>query len=191
MHILDILLIAVGLAMDCFAVSVAAGIVLKTFQLKPIFRIALLFGLFQAVMPVIGWLVGISFKSYIELYDHWIALLILSVLGIKMIREALAPQDEACCNKSINPFLWSSVLVLAVATSIDALATGIVFVSFPTQILVQGSFIIGLVSFVFSLAGNYIGVYFGKRFTFRIEIVGGIILLLIGLKIFIEHMYQS
>ncbi|MBN2786850.1 MAG: manganese efflux pump [Paludibacteraceae bacterium] len=192
MHILDILLIAIGLAMDCFAVSVAAGIVLKTFQLKPIFRIALLFGLFQAVMPVIGWLVGIGFKSYIELYDHWVALFILSVLGIKMIREAVVlQQEDGSCNKSINPFLWSSVLVLAVATSIDALATGIVFVSFSTQILIQASLIIGLVSFVFSLAGNYIGVYFGKRFTFRIEIVGGIILLLIGLKIFIEHMYQS
>ncbi len=141
-----------------------------------------------------------TFSTLIRSFDHWIAFGLLALVGGKMLHEVYEEWKEspdACAcpvgdeEKKRDLSSKRIVLLLAIATSIDALATGIVFVSFSTQILLQGSFIIGLVSFVFSLAGNYIGVYFGKKFTFRIEIVGGIILLLIGLKIFIEHMYQS
>lgn len=191
MHILDILLIAIGLAMDCFAVSVASGIILKKFKWKLVLRMALLFGIFQALMPLIGWGAGIFFKSYIETYDHWVALLILTVLGIKMIREGMASQEEENKRgKSIHPKQWSSVLMLSLATSIDALATGIVFIPFNEQILLVAVLLIGVVSFLFSLAGNYIGTHFGKKFDFRIEIAGGLILIGIGVKIFATHVFS-
>jgi len=192
MAILDILLIAIGLAMDCFAVSVASGIIVKKFDWKLVLRMAVMFGFFQELMPFIGWLAGVYFKSYMEAYDHWVALIILTALGIKMIREGLASEaEEEERAKSIHPAQWGSLLMLSVATSIDALATGIVFIPFSVQTMIIAISIIGLVSFVFTIAGNYIGVHFGKKFNFRIEILGGVILIAIGLKIFTEHMLAS
>jgi len=189
MEILDIILISIGLAMDCFAVSIASGIILKRFQPNVALRMAFMFGLFQGVMPLGGYFAGYYFKSVIEEYDHWVALLILLFLGIKMIKEGLASQDEEDERaKTICPLLWSSILMLSLATSIDALATGIVFISFSWERLLLSLFIIGFTSFAFSIGGSYIGARFGKRFNFRIEILGGVILIGIGVKIFLSHL---
>lgn len=190
MSILDILLIAIGLAMDCLAVSVASGIILKKFQWKRVLRMALLFGMFQAIMPLLGWLSGVWFKSYMEAYDHWVSLIILTFLGIKMLREgAASEEEEELRGKSIHPTQWKNLLLLSLATSIDALATGIVFIPFSIQLLIIALSIIGFISFLFSIIGNYIGSHFGGKFNFRIEILGGIILIGIGLKIFATHMW--
>jgi len=191
MGLLEVILIAVALAMDCFAVSIAGGIIVQKFQWKWVLRMAFLFGLFQGVMPLIGYFAGFYFKRYIQSYDHWIALLILCFLGVKMIREGAAPQEEENERaKTISPLLWSSILLMALATSIDALATGIIFISVPT-ILLEAILIIGLASFLFSVIGSFIGTHFGGKFNFRVEIAGGIILILIGLKIFAEHMWLN
>lgn len=191
MGLLEIILIAIGLAMDCFAVSVAGGIILKEFKFGIALRMALMFGLFQGIMPLLGYFAGFYFKAYIEAYDHWIALLILGFLGVKMIREGVAPQEEEDERaKSINPMSWASLLLMSLATSIDALATGIVFVSF-SQILLEAICIIAFVSFAFGFIGNYIGAKAGGRFNFRIEILGGIILIAIGLKVFITHILTN
>lgn len=184
------MLISIGLAMDCFAVSIASGIILKKFQPNVALRMAFMFGLFQAVMPLIGYFAGYYFKSFIELYDHWLALLILLFLGAKMIKEGLASQDEENKRaKTICPLLWSSILMLSLATSIDALATGLVFISFDWFQLLEAIVIIGFTSFLFSILGTYIGVRFGRKFNFRIEILGGVILIAIGLKIFLSHLF--
>jgi putative Mn2+ efflux pump MntP len=189
MGIIEVVLIAIALAMDCFAVSVAGGIIVQKFQWKWVLRMAFLFGLFQGVMPLIGYTAGYFFKSYIENYDHWLALFILLFLGLKMIREGAANEEEENERaKSICPLRWSSLLLMALATSIDALATGIIFISFPT-ILLKALLIIGFASFIFSIAGSFIGTRFGGKFNFRIEILGGIILIIIGIKIFVEHMW--
>lgn len=189
MGLFEIILISIGLAMDCFAVSLAGGIIVKKFEWKWVLRMALLFGLFQGIMPLFGYLAGYFFKDLISTYDHWIALLILGFLGIKMIREGAAPQDEENERaKQICPLSWASLLMMSIATSIDALATGIMFVSVP-NILVFAVCIIAFVSFLFSVLGSYLGTHFGGKFNFRIEILGGVILIAIGLKIFVEHMW--
>jgi putative Mn2+ efflux pump MntP len=186
----DILLIAVGLAMDCFAVSIASGIILKKFDWKPVLRMATMFGLFQGIMPVIGWCLGVWFKRYIESYDHWVSLVILTILGIKMIREGFASEkEEEKRGKSIHPTKWKSLLMLSVATSIDALATGIIFIPYSVKTFIEAIFVIALVSFLFAVTGNFIGSKFGKKFNFRIEVLGGLILIIIGLKIFIVHTF--
>ncbi len=191
MSVLDIILIAIALAMDCFAVSIAGGIILKEFNWKIVLRMAILFGLFQGFMPFVGWLAGMWFKSYIEVYDHWFALIILLIIGIKMIREGLASEaEEAERVKSICPSRWSSVLWLSLATSIDALATGVVFIPFDPQLFIVAISIIAIISFLFSVLGSYIGTHFGGKFNFRIEILGGVILIGIGIKIFISHMWM-
>lgn len=192
MNYLDIILLAIALAMDCFAVSIASGIILKKFDWRTVLRMALLFGIFQAVMPLVGWSVGIWFKSYIEVYDHWIALVLLSLLGVKMIREGTATDEENNERvKTICPLKWSSLFMMALATSIDALATGIVFIPFSTVLLCWALVIIGVVSVFFSILGSYIGVHFGNKLSFNIEILGGIMLISIGLKIFISHMFLN
>ena len=192
MNYLDIILLAIALAMDCFAVSIASGIILKKFDWRTVLRMALLFGIFQAIMPLVGWSVGIWFKSYIEVYDHWIALVLLSLLGVKMIREGTATDEENNERvKTICPLKWSSLFMMALATSIDALATGIVFIPFSTVLLCWALVIIGVVSVFFSILGSYIGVHFGNKLSFNIEILGGIMLISIGLKIFISHMFLN
>ena len=185
MNTLTIILIAVALAMDCFAVSIANGITLKKINLPAILKMALLFGLFQGAMPVFGWLAGIGFRSFIEHWDHWIALIILSFLGIKMIHEGLSGKKETSCYSDQG---WKCLILLAIATSIDALATGIMFVPFP-DIFLNAIIIIGATSFLFSILGNFVGVFFGKKFNLKVEIFGGLVLIAIGIKIFVEHTF--
>jgi putative Mn2+ efflux pump MntP len=185
MDLFTLILIAIGLAMDCFAVSVANGMTLHKINWNQLLKMAFVFGLFQSVMPVIGWLAGIRFRTSIEQWDHWIALIILSLLGLKMIYEGLVDNGENSMGASLGAG-WKSLLFLAVATSIDALATGLIFVSF-SEIFLKAVILIGLVSFIFTIVGNYIGFHCGKRFNVKVEVLGGLILIIIGLKIFIEH----
>lgn len=186
MDILSIIIIGIGLAMDCFAVSVSKGVCAKKFFFWHTFRMAFLFGLFQSVMPLIGFFAGGSFLKQIKDYDHWIAFILLSAIGIKMIYEGVIQKDPDCVTTP-NPFKLKSLLVLALATSIDALATGIVFISFPDIIWIA-VILIGGISFLFTFIGMYIGIHFGKRFHINVELLGGLILIGIGTKILIEHL---
>ena len=189
MDIISLILIAAGLSMDCFAVSIGKGICTGKFYFRYVFRLAFLFGLFQGLMPLIGYLVANSFAEQIKEFDHWIAFVLLEIIGIKMIVDALGKQEECDEHESVKKhFQWKTLLSLAVATSIDALATGVIFVSFPNTIWIA-VIIIALTSFIFSFVGVLVGIHFGKRFNFKVEIPGGIILMIIGLKILIEHLF--
>lgn len=187
MDILSIIIIGTGLAMDCFAVSISKGIHAKKHFFWLTFRMAVLFGLFQAIMPLIGYFAGAGFTVYIKSIDHWVAFVLLSLVGGKMIIEGYRPVDPDY-DKVINHFNWTSLLSLALATSIDAFATGIIFVSFP-DLIWKAVTIIGLISFVFTFIGVFIGVHFGKRFHVKVEMIGGFILIGIAIKILIEHLF--
>jgi putative Mn2+ efflux pump MntP len=186
MDILSIIIIGIGLAMDCFAVSISKGVCLKKFKLKKAFRMAMLFGLFQGLMPLIGYFAGFSFAKQISDYDHWIASILLGGIGLKMFIEGLKPIDPHCEIKS-DPFQWKLLFPLALATSIDALATGIVFVPYPEKIIFAVASI-GFISFLFSIIGVFLGVNFRQKIKINAELPGGIILLGIGLKILLEHL---
>ena len=181
----SIIIIGIGLAMDCFAVSTSKGICAKKFFFWHTLRMAVLFGVFQAVMPLLGYLAGASFSKHMQSFDHWVAFGLLAAIGGKMLYEGFQPHDPDCATP--NPFKWASLLPLALATSIDAFATGIVFVPYPGIIWIAIT-IIGLISFIFTFIGMYIGIHFGKRFHVKVEAIGGIILIGIGLKILIEHL---
>ncbi len=186
MDILSIIIIGIGLAMDCFAVAVSKGVCAKKFFFWHTLRMALLFGLFQAIMPLIGYLVGVSFAQQMESFDHWLAFILLTLIGAKMVLEGLKPHDPDCVQTK-NPFKINSLIALAFATSIDALATGIVFIPYGNLIWIAIA-IIGGISFSFTFIGMFIGIHFGKRFHLKVEIIGGLILFLIGLKILVEHL---
>jgi putative Mn2+ efflux pump MntP len=184
MKLATILFIAVGLAMDAFAVSVITGSVYKEFKLRHAFRMALFFGGFQALMPIIGFLAGLSLRDYIEAYDHWIAFALLSFVGGKMIYESF--KIEAA-ERNRDPSNVLVLLALSFATSIDALAVGITLSVLKTPILLAVT-VIGLVTFGLSYTGVTIGKRFGHFFESRIEIIGGLILIAIGVKIVVEHL---
>ena len=203
MNLLDIILLAVALAMDCFTVSIVSGVIMiqgdgslvtpadVTKEPSPcIIRMAFLFGFFQAMMPLLGWL-GIShFQAYMEAYDHWIAFGLLGFIGGKMVWESFGDEED----QHFNPRKLRTQLLLAIATSIDALAIGISFAFTGFTELSQLTMpllIIGIVSFLFSIVGYHLGRRFGKAITRRIkpELLGGVILILIGVKILITHLF--
>ena len=184
MKLWTILFIAVGLAMDAFAVSVVTGSVYKEFKLRHALRMALFFGGFQAVMPIIGFLAGLGLIGYIAPYDHWIAFALLSFVGGKMIYESF--QIEAA-ERDRDPANLAVLLILSFATSIDALAVGITLSLLKTPIVLAVT-LIGVVTFVLSYSGVFIGKRFGHFFESKVEIVGGLILIAIGIKIVIEHL---
>ena len=189
MDLLTIIIIGIGLAMDCFAVAISKGIHVKKHHFWYTFRMALMFGLFQAIMPLIGYIAGASFANYMKQVDHWIAFGLLMLIGGKMVIESLRNSFSTKKNdedKLINSFKWSTVLSLALATSIDAFASGIIFAQFP-GIIWKAIIIIGSISVIFTFLGMYIGVHFGKRFQINVEMIGGIILIGMGIKILIEH----
>ena len=183
------LLIALALAMDCFAVSVVCAVISGKKRGGVMLRLAFLFGFFQALMPLIGWLLTSRFSAQIEAYDHWIAFAMLALIGGKMIADSFKKEEEP----SLNPDSWKTQLLLAVATSIDALAVGISYActgydtlgSLATPLLV-----IGLVSFLMSILGYLLGTRFGEAVNrkMRPELLGGIILLCIGVRILVEHL---
>ncbi len=200
MDILSIILIAVGLSMDAFAVSVTNGIIIRDLKAGHVLKIGLYFGAFQAIMPLIGWLAGFQFKDYIVTIDHWIAFGLLAILGVKMIHEAFGEEmgeeavKEDMCEVAIStqgtvcesPLRKGRLLVLAVATSIDALAVGISF-AFLQVSIVLSALVIGLITFGICCAGVCIGNRFGGLLKKKAEIAGGLILISIGLKILLEH----
>ena len=188
---IEIVLLAIGLAMDCFAVSITSGIFLRKIQWRPILIMAFSFGFFQAIMPLLGWIGGISFSYLIANIDHWIAFAILAFLGGRMVHESFKDDD---CRQEFDPTKPKVILTMSIATSIDAMAVGVSFAfmgftHFST--LCFPIFVIGLTSFLLSIAGLWIGVKFGCGFARKIkaELWGGLILLSIGTKILIEHLF--
>ena len=180
MNSLDIWMLAVALAMDCFTVSIVSGVIVRRWLWGMIIRMAFLFGLFQAVMPLMGWLATNHFSEQLEAVDHWIAFGLLAFIGGKMMWESEHETRETTIGWQL-----SRLLILAVATSIDALATGVIFIPVP-EMLWTGIGLIGLVSFCFSLAGYHVGKEMGRRIRMNLELIGGIVLIGIGLKIWIE-----
>ena len=187
-YLVEFLLLGVGLAMDAFAVSICKGLAMRKVNKKQAVIIALFFGGFQAIMPVIGWLLCKGFQTYIEAFDHWIAFALLAFIGVKMIIETLREkEDDVVIEEMDPPRDMKEMLMLAIATSIDALAVGISLAALDRPI-VESAAIIGVVTFVISIIGVYIGKFFGNRYKKRAELTGGIILVLIGVKILCEHM---
>ena len=184
MSIFELFIITVGLSMDAFAVSVCKGLSMQKMRLKYALIVGLYFGGFQAGMPALGYLLGTRFQDSIAAYDHWIAFILLGIIGINMIREALNPEEESC-DASIA---IKDMMVLAVATSIDALAVGVTFAFLKVEILPAVS-LIGITTFFLSAVGVKIGTVFGCRYKSRAELAGGCILVLMGAKILMEHLF--
>lgn len=184
---IELFLIGVGLSMDAFAVSVCKGLAMKKVNKKQAVVIGLYFGGFQALMPFLGWLLGIRFQKYIVSVDHWIAFVLLVFIGGKMVVEGVREKGEKEIGEMDLPLNHKEMLVLAVATSIDALAVGITF-AFLDVPIAEAVIIIGCTTFVLSILGVVVGNYFGSRYKKKAEITGGIILILIGLKILLEHL---
>ncbi len=179
----ELLILAVGLSMDAFAVAVCKGLSIRALMPRHAVIVGLWFGAFQALMPAIGYLLGASFAGMIAAVDHWIAFVLLSFIGGNMIREALDKGEEEC-DPSLAPM---AMLLLAVATSIDALAVGITF-AFLRVDLLPAVTLIGVCTFVISAAGVKVGNVFGSRYKAGAELFGGAVLVLIGLKILLEHL---
>jgi len=186
MNLLTIIIIAIGLAMDAFAVSVATGATYKKSGSNHAFRMAFAFGGFQAIMPIVGWLAGLTLREFIKDYDHWVAFILLASIGGKMIYESFKIKHV---QQQTDTLSTAMLLVLALATSVDALAVGITFSFLLAGSLAIAVIIIGLITFAFSYAGFYIGKSFGHFFESGIEALGGLILLAIGTKILLEHLF--
>ena len=185
MNFIELLLIAVGLSMDAFSVSICKGLTTKKFSWRMALVCGLWFGFFQALMPIIGYFLGAQFQEMIEAYDHWIAFGLLFLIGANMIREAIwGEKEEGENNGSLD---FKTMFLLAIATSIDALAVGVSFACIQVK-LWSSVIIIGLTTFVFSVLGVKIGNVFGSKYEKSAGVVGGIILILIGLKILLEHL---
>ncbi|HNT97079.1 MAG TPA: manganese efflux pump MntP family protein [Elusimicrobiales bacterium] len=188
MPLTEILLIALALSMDAFAVSVASGTTMTRLNVPHALKMGAFFGGFQALMPVLGWLAGRGMKVYIEAFDHWLAFGLLTAVGGKMIYESLRiKEEEECGGERSCPFHTWTLTVLAVATSIDALAVGLTF-SFLKVSIAAPVLIIGAVTFLMSVAGVRLGSAGGHFFEHRMEAAGGVILVLIGLKILLSHL---
>jgi putative Mn2+ efflux pump MntP len=184
MGLIALLLLGIGLSFDTFAVSVGCGIIEREIKFLQAARIAIFFAVFQAVMPLLGWVIGYSVRDIIEPVDHWIAFVLLSAIGGKMIVESFKTMEE----KSINPKDLKVILLMSLATTIDAFVVGITFALFNVNLLFA-SFIIGSVTFIAAMLGMLFGKKLGAHLGQKMEILGGIILVVLGLKILIEHIY--
>ena len=184
---LELLFLGIGLAMDAFAVAVCKGLAMRKVNKKQAVVIGLFFGGFQALMPFIGWVLGSQFESYITSVDHWIAFALLGLIGGKMIFEALKPEEDVEIAEMDAPLGLKELLVLAVATSIDALAIGITF-AFLDYPIVEAVTIIGVVTFFIAIGGVYAGNFFGNKYKRKAELAGGVILVLLGLRILLSHL---
>lgn len=184
---LDLFFIGVGLAMDAFAVSICKGLAMRKVNKKQAVIIALFFGGFQALMPLIGWALGTQFERYITSIDHWIAFVLLLIIGGKMIAEAVRDKGEVSVEEMDPPLDYKELVVMAVATSIDALAVGVslAFLSYP---IIEAITIIGVTTFIICIGGVYVGNFFGSKYKNKAEIAGGVILILIGTRILLSHL---
>ena len=179
----ELFFLALGLAMDAFAVSICKGLSQKNNSYKNMLTAGVFFGGFQAFMPTVGYLLGVGFKDYISAFDHWIAFILLLIIGLKMIWESRKP----ACSFEVKPFAFREMTLMAIATSVDALAAGITFAFLDVNIL-WAVFAIGLVTFILSFLGVKIGSMFGSKLQTRAELIGGLILMGIGSKLLIEHL---
>lgn len=185
MDIFTLITCAIGLAMDAFAVSICKGLSLKKITLKECGIVGLWFGGFQGLMPLVGYFLGLNFKNYIVSFDHWIAFILLGFIGLNMIRESRENDECESCNEAgLN---MKDMFIMAVATSIDALAVGITFAFLDVNIWLAVS-LIGSITFILSMAGVKIGHVFGVRYKSKAELAGGIVLILLGIKILLEHL---
>lgn len=188
MGIVELTLMGVGLAMDAFAVSICKGLCMRKVNKNQCFIIALFFGGFQALMPLLGWLLGSQFANKISAIDHWIAFVLLSYIGGKMIAEAIKEKNEVVEIDQMDPQLdIKEMFILAIATSIDALAVGITF-SFLEVNILEAITIIGVVTAIISAIGVFVGNIFGNKYKTKAEMAGGLILVLLGFKILAEHL---
>lgn len=185
MSLLELFILAVGLSMDACAVSVCKGLSVPKLKPKHALLCGVYFGSFQALMPFLGWILGSQFADLISSIDHWIAFVLLCILGINMIREAFSKDEDECPDAS---FSFKPMLTMAVATSIDALAVGVTFAFLDVAIIPAITFI-GITTFFFSAIGVKIGNVFGSRFKSKAELFGGLVLVLMGCKILIEHLF--
>lgn len=186
MGLLEVLFIAVALAMDCFAISIVTGVILRNWSWTVFLKMAFMFGLFQALMPLAGWFLTNRFYSLINEFDHWVAFGVLFIIGAKMMLDSFRQDDDN--HHHFNPLCFYTQILLAIATSIDALAVGISFACVGYSnlfMLISPLIIIGVVSFILGLTGNYLGIRFGRTIEKRIqpELVGGVILLIIAIKV--------
>lgn len=187
MGLTELLLVAVGLSMDAFAVAICRGLNMTKINYRHSIIIALFFGFFQGLMPLIGWLLGTRFEQYISSVDHWVAFVLLGFIGGKMIYEALRPEEEET-EQPDGELNLKELFVMAIATSIDALAVGITFAILPGIDIWSSIGLIGIVTFALSFLGVLIGNRFGARYKKKAELFGGIVLVLIGIKILIDHL---
>lgn len=187
MSLVTIFLLALGLSADTFAVSITCGLAKTKIRFFQATRIAFFMAFFQAAMPVAGWLFGREIKEFMETFDHWIAFALLSILGMKMIAEALSDKHPS---KKINPLDIKIILWISLATSIDALVVGISIAMLDVEIVqaVAGIFIIGAVTFIAAMLGILFGKKTGQKFGRKVEFAGGFILIAIGVKILLEHL---
>ena len=185
MGLLEIILIAIGLSMDAFAVSITLGLSVKKPKIKEVLLPGIYFGFFQAIMPFLGYFAGNYFANKIQHIDHWIAFVLLGLIGGKMIRESFSKEEKKAND---NPFQFVKMLLLAVATSIDALAVGITFSFFEINIY-TAIIIIGLTTFFISIGGVIIGNIFGAKYQSKAEFIGGTVLVILGFKILAEHLF--
>lgn len=184
MGLFELFILAIGLSMDAFAVSICKGLATKQLKLKHTFIAGLWFGGFQALMPLIGYFLGVTFEKYVTAVDHWIAFVLLGAIGGNMIKEAFEKEEE-CTDCS---FGFKTMFIMAVATSIDALAIGITFGLLPEVNITAAVSFIGVVTFIFSAAGVKLGNVFGAKYKSKAEFAGGVILIILGIKILIEHL---
>ena len=182
MGLAEIILISISLAMDAFAVSICKGLSMQKMNWKKAIIIGLYFGIFQALMPTIGYFLGVGFESLVTTIDHWIVFILLAFIGGNMIKESFS--EEEFCDSDLS---FQSMIILAVATSIDALAVGITFAFLEINIILAIS-LIGIITFILSIIGVKIGNRFGNKYESKAELAGGLILILIGLKILLEHL---
>ena len=183
MGIVELIILSIGLAMDAFAVAVCKGLSMSKMKWKNACIIGMYFGLFQALMPFAGYLLGINFQDKICNIDHWITFILLGVIGLNMIKEAISKENE----KQNDSIKFKDMLILAVATSIDALAVGITFAFLKVNIWLAIS-LIGIITFVISVLGVKIGNIFGDKYEKKAEFAGGLILIILGVKILLEHL---
>ena len=196
MGLIELFILAIGLSMDAFAVSICKGLCLRKVSFKECGKVGLYFGGFQAGMPLIGFILGVQFKDYIVTIDHWIAFILLSFIGINMIRESMEKDEDSCVTdlseaaageEEVNQLAFKDMIMLSIATSIDALAVGVTFAFLQVDIVPAVSFI-GIVTFTLSSIGVKIGNVFGTKYKSKAEFAGGSILILMGIKILFEHL---
>lgn len=188
MSLLELFILAVGLSMDAFAVSVCKGLCVQKAGVREGCIAGIYFGGFQALMPLLGFILGVQFKDYITSIDHWIAFILLGIIGINMIKESREKEEVSCdLDGTDNPFSFKAMLPLAIATSIDALAVGVTFAFLEVRIVPAISFI-GVITFLISAVGIKIGNIFGVRYKSKAELAGGMILVCMGIKILLEHL---